>query len=68
MTNHDTTTTTPTNSEKVAEAMEIMVATTMRHMERTGCTLAEAMDAGAEWLYTAYPAIAAAITREGVAA
>lgn len=42
--------------------MDVMIAQTFEYMERTGCTLAEAKDRAATWLYVRYPHIAAAIS------
>lgn len=48
--------------KEVDSVMDVMIAQTFEYMERTGCTLAEAKDRAATWLYVRYPHIAAAIS------
>lgn len=56
---------TTNRTEDTTQAMNILVDAALRHMARTGCSLTEARDAAARWLYTTHPAIAAAITLQG---
>jgi len=48
--------------EQIDSAMDLMIAQTIEYMERTGCSLTQAKDRAATWLYVRYPHIAAAIT------
>jgi hypothetical protein len=48
--------------DKVAELMGLIVDEALRYMERNGCTMAEARDAAAAWVWETQPALAAAIT------
>ena len=53
-----------TRSEQVQELMEIMAREVLTMMDETGCTLEQAMDAAARWVYNKYPHVAAAIMVE----
>lgn len=55
-------------TEQVEQVMKIVTRRTFELMDETGCTLDEAMNAAARWIFDEYPMMAAAITLEAVAA
>lgn len=57
-------------TEDLSQLTTIMVRETLGIMIETGCTLEQAMNCGARWIFDKYPTIAAALVLElqGVAA
>jgi len=54
-------------TEDLSQLMKIMARETFALMAETGCTLEQAMDCGARWIFDKYPTIAAAIVLESQA-